>query len=34
MMTFLVCFVVFLLYVKLSEEIEGYDGVDVYDDCQ
>lgn len=34
MMTFLVGFVVFLLYVKLAEEIKGYNGVDVHDNCQ
>lgn len=33
MMTFLVRFVIFLLYVELSEEIEGYHSVDVYHDC-
>ena len=34
-MTFLICFLSFLLkYIKLSEEIEGYDCVDVDNDGQ
>lgn len=36
MMTFFIRLfsVIFLLYVELSEEIEGYHGVDIYYDCQ
>jgi len=34
-MTFLICFLSFLLKnIKLSEEIEGYDSVDVNNDGQ